>query len=158
MKNDKVTRYKAGIAALLVSSSMLLAGCQEGFKLTIDEERNITGEADSYLDNDFLQKCYVVEAKSKITNESNIYIAKKRQSWALPTEVDTYFDIFTNRRLFNNDNSYNESFDYIKETMLFDYLISLDLIKGAYSYEDMNRIYNEIKKVYEFEYEKELVK
>jgi len=37
-------------------------------------------------------------------------------------------------------------------------MITLDLIQERYSYEDMQRIYEEIKAVYEFESEKELVK
>jgi len=37
-------------------------------------------------------------------------------------------------------------------------MITLDLIQERYSYEDMQRIYEEIKSVYEFENDKELVK
>ena len=75
MKKDELIRYRAGLAALLVSSSMFLGGCAKGFKLTVDEERNIVAEDDSFINNDFIEKCYVVEAKSNLTGESNIYLA-----------------------------------------------------------------------------------
>ena len=48
MKKCELIRYKAGLAALLVSGSMLLSGCAKGFELTVDEERNIVAEEDSY--------------------------------------------------------------------------------------------------------------
>ena len=158
MKKDELIRYRAGLAALLVSSSMFLSGCAKGFKLTVDEERNIVAEDDSFINNDFIEKCYVVEAKSNITGESNIYIAKKKWSGKYSLETNGYVDIFTNMELFTDDNNHNISFEYINETPLFDYLVSLNLIKGSYSYEDMQNIYNEIKEIYEFESDKELVK
>ena len=37
-------------------------------------------------------------------------------------------------------------------------MIALDLLQANYSYEDMQRIYEEIKSVYTFEEEKKLVK
>lgn len=153
MKKDELIRYKAGLAALMLSSGMLLSGCAKGFELKVDEERNLVAEDDSYINNDFIEKCYVVEAKSKITGESNIYLTRRRVATSLNFE---YIDIFTNISLFQSAGS--TSFEVIKETPLFDYLISLNLVKGTYSYEDMQKIYEEIKSIYEFENEKELAK
>lgn len=154
MKKDELIRYRAGLAALLVSSSMFLGGCAKGFELTVDEERNMVAEDDSFINNDFIEKCYVVEAKSNLTGESNIYLVRTvidNTNWS----TRDYMDIFSNVVIFN---SANPSFEIIKETPLFDYLVSLNLIKGSYSYEDMQNIYNEIKSIYEFENDKELVK
>ena len=153
MKKEELIRYKAGLAALILSSSFALSGCSKGFELKVDEERNLVAEEDSYINNDFIEKCYVVEAKSKITGESNIYLTRRRVA---PPLVFEYIDIFTNISLFQEAG--NTSFEVIKDTPLFDYLISLNLVKGAYSYEDMQNIYDEIKAIYEFESEKELVK
>ena len=61
-------------------------------------------------------------------------------------------------KLFYQDNNYNTSFEFVKETPLYDYVITLDLIKGRYSYEDMQNILEEIKAVYKYEKDKELVK
>jgi len=155
MKREELIRYKAGIAALMLSSGMLLSGCAKRFELTVDEERNIVAQDDSYINNDFIEKCYVVEAKSNITGESNIYITRRKVSFALRHNYD-YIDVFTNVTLFHD--KMNTSFELVKETPLFDYIVSLNLIKGSYSYEDMQNIYEEIKAVYEFESEKELVK
>lgn len=153
-KNDLI-RCRAGLAALMVSSGMFLSGCGKGFELTTDEERNLVVQDDSYINNDFIEKCYVVEAKSNITDESNIYITRKVLSFSRKHNWD-YVDMFTNATLFHD--KMNTSFEVIKETPLFDYLVSLNLVKGSYSYEDMKKIYEEIKAVYEFESEKELVK
>ena len=150
MKKSELIRYKAGLAALLLSGSFVLAGCAKGFELKVDEERNLVVEEGSYINNYFIEKCYVVEAKSNITGESNIYIVKKHWSGKYTMETYDYIDIFTNIVLFVNENRNNTSFEVIKETPLFDYLLSLNLIKGEYSYEDMQNIYEEIKKVYEF--------
>ena len=158
MKKDELIRYRAGLAALLVSGSMFLSGCAKGFELTVDEERNIVAEEDSYINNDFIEKCYVVEAKSNITGDSNIYLAKRRTSGNYPKLTKEYVDVFTNMVLFAQENDFNTSFEYIKETPLFDYLVSLNLVKGSYSYDDMKNIYEEIKSIYEFENDKELVK
>lgn len=158
MKKDELIRYKVGLAALMLSSGMLLSGCAKGFELKVDEERNLVAEDDSYINNDFIEKCYVVEAKSNITGESNVYMVKKEWSGKYTMDSYDYIDIFTNIVLFGNKNQYNTSFEYIKEIPLFDYLISLNLVKGTYSYEDMQNIYEEIKLIYEFENEKELAK
>lgn len=154
MKKDELIRYKAGLAALMLSSGMLLSGCAKGFELKVDEERNLVAEDDSYINNDFIEKCYVVEAKSKITGESNIYLTRRKISSIVLSSK--YIDVFTNICLFDDINT--TSFEIINETPLFDYLISLNLVKGTYSYEDMQNIYEKIKSIYEFENEKELVK
>lgn len=154
MKKEELIRYKAGLAALMLSSGMLLSGCAKGFELKVDEERNLVAEEDSYINNDFIEKCYVVEAKSKITGESNIYLTRRKISSIVLSSK--YIDVFTNICLFDDVNT--TSFEIINETPLFDYLISLNLVKGTYSYEDMQNIYEEIKAIYEFESEKELVK
>ena len=119
MKKEELIRYRAGLAALLVSGSMFLGGCSlggssssEGFELTADEERNFVAQEDSYVDNDFIEKCYVVEAKSNITGESNIYIVRKKADMNTPSHVKKYEDIFTNKVIFRNDNNHNISFVY----------------------------------------------
>ena len=67
-----------------------------------------------------------------------------------------YIDLLTDTLLFNTDN--NENFEIINETSLYYYIVSLDLIQERYSYKDMERIFEEIKSIYEFEKDKELVK
>ena len=162
MKKDELIRYRAGLAALLVSSSMFLGGCSlggssssEGFELTADEERNFVAQEDSYVDNDFIKKCYVVEAKSRLTGESNIYITRRNNVLSFDYSYD-YIDVFTNETLFHDQR--NKTFEVINQEPLFDYLVSLNLLKVSYSYEDMQRILEEIKSVYELENDKELVK
>ena len=162
MKKEELIRYRAGLAALLVSGSMFLGGCSlggdkssEGFELTADKERNFVAQEDSYINNDFIEKCYVVEAKSKITGESDIYITRRRRMCSFDYNYD-FIDVFTNVTLFHDE--HNKTFEVINQTPLFDYLISLNLVKVSYSYEDMQKIYEEIKEIYEFDNDKKLVK
>ena len=157
MDKKNLVRYKAGLAALMIASGMTLSGCSsDGFKLTTDKDRNLIAEEDSYVNNSFIERCFVVEAKSKLTGDSNIYFATKK--WGATNSAAQYYDIFTNNPIFTDNNEYNASFEVVKETPLYDYLVSLNMVKGLYSYEDMQKIYEEIKSVYTFEEEKELVK
>lgn len=162
MKKEELIRYRAGLAALLVSGSMVLGGCSlggssssEGFELTADEERNFVAQENSYIDNDFIEKCYVVEAKSLLTGESNIYITRRKKVLSFGYNYD-YIDVFTNETLFHDQR--NRTFEVINQKPLFDYLVSLNLLKVSYSYEDMQKILEEIKAVYNFDRDKELVK
>lgn len=159
MYKKNLVRYKAGLAALMIASGMTLGGCaSEGFELTTDSDRNIVAEENSYVDNNYIKKCYVVEAKSNLTGDSNIYFVRKESSFKLPVNIHYYMDVFTNNSLFIDDNNHNASFEVINEVPLYDYLVSLDMVKGLYSYEDMKKIYDEVKSVYTFEEEKKLVK
>ena len=160
MNKNNLKRCKAGIiTAMMLSSGTFLVGCKDrGFELTLNEERNFVAEDYSYVNNEFIEKCYVVEAKSHLTNKSNIYIAYKKTAWNLPNSVKNYYDVFTNVELFTSDNQYNDSFEVKKETRLIEYVVSLNLIKGSYSYEDIEKLYDEIKKIYVYEEAKVLVK
>jgi len=99
--------------------------------------------------------CYVVEAKSLLTGESNIYITRRKMVLSFDYNYD-YIDVFTNETLFHDQR--NRTFEVIHQKPLFDYLVSLNLLKVSYSYEDMQKIYEEIKEIYEFDNDKKLVK
>ena len=79
MKKDELIRYRAGLAALLVSGSMFLGGCAQnkGFVFGIGEDNNYIAREDSFINNNCIDKCYVVEAYNKLTEENEIFIAKK---------------------------------------------------------------------------------
>ena len=170
-KKEKLIRHRARLAALLVSTSMLLGGCasSKGFEFGRGEDNSYVALADSFINNKCIDKCYVVEAYNKLTGETELFIAKK--DWdkynakvrtnGLTEFVPIYYylDLMNNdSELFYQDNSRNNFFEFIKETPLYDYMVTLDLIKARYSYEDMQKILEEIKAVYEYESDKELVK
>ena len=122
-----------------------------------------------FIDNSCIDKCYVVEAYNNITEETEIFIAKKEydykkgeltvRKYHLTDGEAYYIDLMKNNtELFYQDNSYNTSFKFINETPLYDYMITYDLLQARYSYEDMQRILEEIKSVYKFESNKKLVK
>lgn len=164
MNKKNLVRYKAGLAALMIASGMTLSGCgssySNGFELTVDKDRSLVAREDSYVNNRFIERCFVVEARSNLNGDSNIYFATKTRlsNFAVDSDNYQYCDIFTNNAIFTNNNEINTSFEFINEVPLYDYLVSLDMVKGLYSYEDMKKIYDEVKSVYTFEEEKELVK
>lgn len=157
MKKCELIRYKAALAALLVSSGMVLGGCSKDFSLK-KEEQKIIVQTDSNIHNNFLEKCSVVEVQNNSTNETNIYIVYKKASKDLPITIKECIDIFTGEVLYTTDNIISGEYRQIKETPLFDYMITLNLVKENYGEEDIENIYNKIKEVYEFEKDKELVK
>ena len=156
MKKEELIRYKAGLAALLLSSGMLFGGCS--FDKVVSEEDKSIVQTDSNIHNNFLEKCSVVEVQNNSTNETNIYIVYKKASKDLPITIKECIDIFTGEVLYTTDNIISGEYRQIKETPLFDYMITLNLVKENYSKEDIENIYNKIKEVYEFETDKELVK
>lgn len=178
IKEEK-NRYKAALATLLVAGGILFGigkfgekafsnSSKKGFNFTTGEDNSYVALEDSFINNNCIDKCYVVEAYNKITEETELFIAK-RSFIILPKKLENgekgeityyyYLDLMNNNnKLFYQDNSLNSAFEFIKETPLYDYMITLDLIKSKYSYEDMERILEEIKSVYKFEINKELVK
>jgi hypothetical protein len=172
MKKDELIRYRAGLAALLVSSSMFLGGCSLdgysssiGFKFKVGKDNSYVALEDSFINNKCIEECYVVEVHNKLTGENQIFIAKRdvyepmNGKYAVGDTEYHYIDLMNNyNKLFYQNNERNTSFEFIKEIPLYDYMITLDLIKARYSYEDMEKILEEIKSVYKFESDKELVK
>lgn len=169
MKKEELIRYRAGFAALLVSSNLFLSGCaNNGFDFKRGEDNSCVAIESSFINNNCIDKCYVVEAYNKITGETELFVAKKHEIAGIKKNgfgrnievIDCYYrDLMNNdNKLFYQDNSKNNFFTYIKETPLYDYMVTLDLIKARYSYEDMEKILEEIKAVYEYERDKELVK
>ena len=76
MKKEELIRYRAGLAALLVSASMVLSGCKaagNGFDFKRGEDNSYVALEDSYINNDCIDKCYVVEAYNKITEETELF-------------------------------------------------------------------------------------
>lgn len=154
MDKKNLVRYKAGLAALMIASGMTLGGCaSKGFEYTTKDSKYVVVDG-STIGNDCIKECYVVEAYNSLTEEAGIFIARKRNFQGY-----YYCDLMNNDNyLFRQDNSYNNFLEFVKETPLYNYMIALDLLQANYSYEDMQRILEEIKSVYTFEEEKKLVK
>jgi len=80
MKKEELIRYRAGLAALLVSSSIFLGGCKESgnsFDFKRGEDNSYVALEDSFINNKCIEKCYVVEVHNKLTGENQIFIAKR---------------------------------------------------------------------------------
>lgn len=169
MDKKNLVRYKAGLAALMIASGMTLGGCaSEGFQYTMKDSKYVVADG-SVIGNACIKECYVVEAYNSLTEEAEIFIARRswnglysKQKDSESNEIvsDYYYYDFMNHdnKLFYRANSRNNFIKFVKETPLYDYMIALDLLQARYSYEDMQKIYEEIKSVYTFEEEKKLVK
>lgn len=155
MDKKNLVRYKAGLAALMIAGGMTLSGgCSKGFEYTTKDNKYVVVDG-STIGNGCIRDCYVVEAYNSLTEESEIFIARRR----FFPEYYYYCDLMNNNNiLFWQDNSRNNFLEVVKETPLYEYMVALDLLQANYSYEDMQRIYEEIKSVYTFEEEKKLVK
>ena len=94
MKKEELIRYRAGLAALLVSSTMFLGGCaKNGFDFKRGEDNSYVVLAGSFINNKCIDKCYVVEAYNKLTEETELFLAKKydeTNTIAIPRGADIH--------------------------------------------------------------------
>ena len=90
---EELIRYRTGLAALLVSGSMLLNGCtsSNGFTFGINYESNsYVATKDSYINNNCIDKCYVVEAYNRITEEYvELELIKTDTGYEIKNKVST---------------------------------------------------------------------
>ena len=135
-------RRKQRITALALASTLLLNGCvNSSFEVIENENGELTASDDSYIYYGWIQLYYVIEVYNNVTQENEIYIVRKDNVGCI--------DVFTNMRLYlDTDDSI---FNYVKETHLEDYIISLGLGQSQYSYDDMKNVYEVIKENYVFE-------
>lgn len=144
MTNNK--KIKQSIAALTLATTMLLSGCgNDSFKLTENENNELVAVDDTYIDD--IRGYYVVEVYNKITKQNEIFIGKNAGSF--PDGRRGYRDIFTN--LYVSVNYKTSMFEYVKQTDLSNYIVSLGMGQTKYSYDDMKNIYESINEIYVFE-------
>ena len=161
MKKEELIKYKVGIATLLIAGSMFLGdrASNSGFKFVRGEDNNYIASSNSFISNNCINNCYVIEVYNELTEENEMYIAKKCYTDARVGVYDPYYyDLLSNNKLVYEFKEKNTFFELINETPLYNYMAALDLLKERYSYEDMQKVYSEIASVYEFENEKELIK
>ena len=82
-KNDLI-RCRAGLAALMLSSGFVLGGCASsiGFAFETGKDNSYVALENSYINNTCIEKCYVVEAYNKLTEETELFIAKRDYKYA----------------------------------------------------------------------------
>lgn len=158
MKNNKrFIKYTSGITALALTFSLGMGGCSSSssnsaFKYTENEKGEIVIEEDSYIDYDALNNYYVIEVYNSVTDTNKIYIAKKNTYYKKGRgSYYEYTNVFTGFKILYSENDFNDSLEFIKEIPLIDYLITYDLVKYRYTYEDMETVYNVIKENYKYE-------
>ena len=153
--NKKIVKYTSGITALALTFSLGMSGCSSSdseFKFTENEKGEIVVEEDSYIKYEYLNNYYVVEVYNSILDTNEIYIAEKIMNYRkYNNSYNSYKNIFNGFVILYDENEYNNNIKFIKETSLVDYLITYDLVKYRYTYEDMENVYNFIKENYRYE-------
>ena len=148
--NNNSIRRKQRITALTLVLTMLMSGCggkdNSKFELAENDNNELVACDDSYISSEYIDDYYVVEMYNEITKENEIFIAKSRGIMA----IDAYFDVFTNLKIWEVGRT-NTVLKYVKDTMLSDYIVALDLGQAKYSYDDMKNIYEVIKENYVYE-------
>ena len=152
---DELKRIKAGLLAGVMCLS--LSGCtsSNGFDFVEGENRSVAVEKNSYVNSNFIRKCYVAEVYNILKEEKELYIVTQHSF----DEYKGYNDIFTPYSImFRDDNDRNEFFEFRKLIPLADYINALGLVQYSYSYEDLANILETIKSVHEYEDNLELTK
>ena len=166
MKNNIHTRLSAGITALALTCTLGLSGCSSAnnrFTITPGNDGSFVVNRDTWIDNNGLNNIYVIEVKNNISNQNELYIARKIKVDYLNESTKQDFLSYTN--ILNNLEIYNDkseetkhNLEILEETPLFDYLLAYDLVKSRYYYDDMLTIYNKIKVEYELKKDKAMAK
>lgn len=153
---DELTRIKAGVLAGVMALS--LSGCTSnaGFDFTTGEDNKAVAVYNSYINTECLKKCVVAEVYNELLNEKQIYIVRELES---NQDIVFYSDLLNPiSTIFYQDNEKNNFLKLVKTTPVLDYINALGLSQLKYSHDDMLRILEEIKAVYEFDTNLELTK
>lgn len=152
---NKNIRNKQRITALTLLTTLLLGGCGEAgkdaFVIIENKDNQLVAQDNSYIDDFYINRYYVLEVYNNITNQNEIYIAREEHS----NRHTYYYDVFTNIYMFNELDTNNENdnigLKYIRKTPLKDFILTYNLGESEYTYEDMQNIYEVIKENYQFE-------
>lgn len=113
--------------------------------------------AEGTIDYSLLKDYKLIELKL-LNGENKLYITGKTVlNESVYTRDYYYNDIFTGEIVCDTKTE-NQRLELINEYDLVEYLLTYDEVKGSYSIEDIERIYNKILEDYEFEKEKTLEK
>ena len=148
---QKLIRLKAGALALIMSMS--LTGCGEKFNYKTGENNKYEVSDDSYINNGKINKLYIAEVYNELTQETKLYIVERLFFCDIDSEgyIYHYNDILTPNSVFFKDNNELNNFIKLKQLInLEDYINALGLTQYKYSYEDMQRILEQIESVHEY--------
>ena len=154
MKNNSIRR-KQRITALTLVMTLLMSGCggKENSKFEIIENENneLVVADDSYISSEYIGNYYVLEVYNKMKNENEIYIVWDKVAAGRGFYYHSYFDIFTNIEIIDDEENEEDMFSFRKVTGLKDYIFAFELGQLKYSYDDMKNIYEVIKENYVYE-------
>ena len=155
---DELKRLKAGALAFMMAGSMTLSGCTSniGFNYKTGEDNRAVAYDGSFINNECIDDCVVAEVYNELLNEKQLYIVKEYKN---SDNILFYSDLLCpSSTLFYENNDMNNFLKLVKSTPLVDYINALGLSQMKYSYDDMVRIFDSIKNVYQYSNNLELTK
>lgn len=154
-KKNKIKVLSYALALSLSTTSLTSCASYSNFTYSTNTEGEFA--ADGNIDYELLRNYKLIELKL-LNGESKLYITSKIDYYDRGSVARSdYTDCFTGRVIYS-DTYIEGRLELIEEYDLNDYLVTYDEIKGSYSIEDIERIYNKILEDYEFEKEKTLEK
>jgi hypothetical protein len=146
MENNKI---KSRLLSYIVGLGMTisLSGCGD-FSYSTNSNGDIVVEGTIEYES-LLNGYKIIEVE--LVGKKDLYFAKKDYE-RNKTIVDIYVDVFTDKKICDEDST-----NIISVHNLHDYLLAYEEVKDEYSIDDIERIYNKIKEDYYSE-EKEKVK
>lgn len=131
-----------------------MGGAKSSFDFTENENGEVVVEPDSYIDYNYLDNYCILEVYNSITDETELYIAKKIiHNGRYTPAYSEYKNIFNDFTIVsdNSGKGPNNGLEYVKEAPLLGYINSYYKLKARYTYEDMEKIYEIVKENYKFE-------
>ncbi len=118
------------------------------FKYDVNESGEYV--VDGIMKFEELKKCYFVEIKNSTWDSKEFYICRKEVYNGRYTTEITYFNLLNNEQIFyksTSDKSETESNgrNIVNETLLEDYLYTLDEVKAEYTPDDVKNILEQMK-------------
>ena len=147
---NKIVKLTTEITALALTITLTsCSGYSKGDKFSIIQNRygELIVDKDNYISYKYINNYYVIELYNKRIDKTIIYIAHRLK---FTTGNSKYTDIFTNYHIAYENNE-DDSYEFISVLPLSDFLKKYNLIQEKYTYEDMQNIYDIIKKEYQKE-------
>lgn len=118
------------------------------FKYDVNESGEYV--VDGIMKFEELKKCYFVEIENSTWDSKEFYICRKEADKGRYAKGFTYFNLLNNEQIFyksTSDKSETESNgrNIVNETLLEDYLYTLDEVKAEYTPDDVKNILEQMK-------------
>lgn len=149
----KIIKITTGLTTLTLTCCLIMNHCSSKkvnkFHFYQDYKGNIVVSKNDYIGYEYIEDYYVLELYHKGLDRNILNIAYR---FKYTSGNSKYINIFNNYFI-AYDNNTKDNYEFINVIPLTEFLERYNLIKEGYSYEDMEEIYDIIRKNYIFEYD-----